>query len=117
MQKKQIFWLIFWICVIATIITFALSSLVAVLKIVASAFLTISLGMLSFHMLKKHKKQKHIKEKGIDELLSNEEESQVLEKKQTFYEKNENFGNSLAPYALVFFTFCSLCLFIALLTI
>lgn len=120
MNKNQIFWLIFWLCAFVTIFTFALSSLIYVLKVISAGFLTIVLGMLSYKTFKRYKKYKvsNTHSGDIDELLNSDEEikEKSQKKKLTFSERTENFSNGLLPYALVFFTFCAFGLFIALIS-
>ena len=118
MQKNQIFWLVFSIAGTIAVLSFILSAVSPIFNAVATGFLTIALGLLSWKSLKKHREGKaKTKKSSIDEMLLNQgdDETQTQMKKQSFREKSEDFSNGLVPYALVFFTICSLCLFIALL--
>lgn len=120
MNKKQIFWLILCACGVITILTFALSSLTTILRIISSGFLTIALAMLSWLSFGKYKRDRVTPNVSseIDELLINDEINKKPQQKNrlTFKEKSENFSNRLLPYALVFFTICAFSLFIALIT-
>ena len=119
MQKNQIYWLIFGISLILAILSFVLSNVSHVFNAIAFAFLTVALGVLSWQSLKKRREGKaKTKKSSIDEMLAQQSEDQtqnVQKEKRTLVERSEDFSNGLVPYALVFFTICSLCLFIALL--
>ena len=101
----------------AVLVSFVLSIFAIIFKVIGFVFLTILLGILTVLAFKQRRENKNANSHStIDELLQNNSYHEEKEHKQSFVQKSEDFGNGLVPFALAFFTFCSFCVLILMLT-